>query len=138
MNLSRVTVIAATSCVCFWAGKGLVIALSGGVGHSPLESPLFFAGLLTYALTTVLLGLLVSVGRHRAVRAVAVVATPVACVLLAGLVEELLILFRPPDPSWAWGEAIFWIGGLVVLVLALLLGRRADGARPREAWGAAV
>ena len=53
MNISPVTKIAAVAAALLWATKAVVIGIAGGLGESPLESPLFGLGLLAFVVGVV-------------------------------------------------------------------------------------
>ncbi len=56
MNLTRSAYVAALATVALWTAKAIAIAVAGGLGKSPLESPLFLLGLLACVVATVLTG----------------------------------------------------------------------------------
>lgn len=131
MRTHRIALVAAVTTAVLWAAKATAIGLAGGLDRSPLESPLFLAGLAACLTTVVSLGLFLTGGRpgwQRAVGVVALVAVMVGTVpLLAGTVDALV----PPTPErhWAWYELNLWLMALTLLVVVVVSRPRTAAAR---------
>lgn len=129
MNSSRIAFIAAIAAVASWSVKAVAIGTAGGLDKSPVEGPLFFAGLLSFVVATVALGIAATRGRPAWVRAAAgVIVAPVVSIgiFLLG-VGALVAALQPADPGrhWVWAEVGLWVSALSTL--ALVLGvRRLD------------
>jgi len=130
MNPSRIAVIASSTAIAAWATKALVIGVSGGLGESPLEGPLFVIGLAFLVAGVTALVVAATTGRASWQRAVLSVAALAAAVAVTGLVNGVVNLAAPDDPHWMWGEVNLWIVGLAVLALARARTGPA-GHRPR-------
>ncbi|WP_028659936.1 hypothetical protein [Nocardioides insulae] len=121
---SRIALTAATLSVAFWAAKSVAIGTAGGLGISPWENPLYFAGLLCHVTAVVSLGLALSTGRHPAQRALLVVALIGGALAITVLVGTIAASLEPAAPSWMWTELNLWVIGLLTLAAAWLVVRR--------------
>lgn len=133
---SRLAVIAAAASITFWAAKATAIGIAGGLGRSAFETPFFLLGLVAQIAAVVLLGLLLTTGRSVVVRVLGVLGLMAAGIALDLVTAVTLESVRPADASWVWGEVNLWFGGVVILALALVLGRRQGGratSSPRTA-----
>ena len=63
MTAGRLALVGAASAVVFWALKAIAIGVAGGLDKSPLESPLFLAGLVSALVGAGALGAWVLAGR---------------------------------------------------------------------------
>ena len=133
MTSTRVSLIACSAAAGLWALKGLAIGSAGGLGESPFEGPLFFAGLISFIVAAATLGVAALPGRGRAIRALAGLGTVLLGFAVAAGVDALVSGFQPPAPDrhWAWTEVNLW----VVAALALLLALRLDRARSDRSTG---
>jgi hypothetical protein len=131
MSTYRIALVAATATAVLWSAKATAIGLAGGLDRSPLESPLFLAGLLASVTAVVSLALHLTRARpvwQRAVTAAAAVAAAVGSVpLLTGLVDTL----ASPSPTrhWAWSEVNLWAFALALVVAVLVSRPRTAAAR---------
>ena len=128
MNPSRIAVTSVLTCIGAWTAKAIAIGVAGGLGRSPLESPLFLLGLVAFVATVVLLALALSAGRGAVVRVLAVVGGIVAGVAFSVASNALVTAVRPADPSWVWGEVNLWVGAAVLLALVLAAARSRSAA----------
>lgn len=125
MTASRVAAGAAVGAVVAWGLKGVAIAVAGGLGESPLETPLFLLGLLAILVALVAFGLAVVPDRWTGGQRVAAVAGLVVAGIAASLLVQALLGALLPD-GWAQGEAGLWVSGALVTAIALAQLRRED------------
>lgn len=125
MTSTRVSLIATSAAVALWALKGLAISAAGGLGRSPFEGSLFLAGLISFVVAAVALGVAALPGRGRGIRALAGLGTLLAGVAVAAGVDALVSTFQPADADrhWAWTEVNLWAVAVLALLLALWLNR---------------
>ena len=125
MTSTRVSLIAASAAAVLWALKGLAIGSAGGLGESPFEGPLFFAGLVSFVVATVALGVSALPGRGALVRGLAGVGAVLAGIAVAAGVDSLVTAFQPADADrhWAWTEVNLWVVAALVLALSVRLNR---------------
>jgi hypothetical protein len=117
MDTTRISLIAALAAVVAWALKGVAIGLAGGLGKSPLEGPLFLAGLACFVVAACSLALSVVRRRDWWVQAAAVagaVATVVAVAVVSGSIVDAVA----SGGHWAWSELSLWLSSLALLGLA--------------------
>lgn len=128
MNSTRLALVAAVATVLLWGAKATAIGLAGGLDLSPLESPLFLAGLLAMVATVVSLGVALTRGRPAWARAVITVLGTVASVGVTLVVAALVDTWAAPGPArhWVWSEVNLWVAGLAALVVALAVHRRQE------------
>ena len=132
MNSSRIALLAAVAAVVSWTLKAVAIGTAGGLDKSPLEGPLFFAGLLSFVVAVVAVGVALTRGRPLWVRAVTgVVVAPVVGIGATLVVDALVGALRPTDPlrHWVWAEINLWVVAAAVLALALTVRRRGDASQ---------
>ncbi len=101
-----------------WAAKAVAIGSAGGLGRSPAEAPLFFLGMICWAVAVVTGGLGLSRGRSAGVRVLAVLAAVAAAALFTLLISAAVVAVQPDRPSWIWGEVNLWVLAIVTLVVA--------------------
>lgn len=132
MNSSRIAVIAASAAAVLWAAKATAIGVAGGLDKSPLESPLFIAGLLSFLVGVVALGLTLARRARAPVRVLAGIgALGVGFVYAVALSMGIDALVEPTDARhWAWAELGLWIGGLTLLAAAWSTATRARAGGP--------
>lgn len=141
MNTYRIALVGAVSTCILWTAKATAIGLAGGADRSPLESPLFLAGLVACVATMLSLGLHLTRGRpawQRALGALGLVTATIGVVPL--LVAGVDALVAPSAARhWAWYEVNLWVTALGVLAVTLLSRPRRAAARraPRRAPAAA-
>lgn len=126
MSASRVAAGAAAGAAGAWGLKGAAIAVAGGLGESPLETPLFLLGLLAILVALVALGLAAVPGRWTGGPKLAAVAGVVLGGIAASLLLQALLGALLPD-GWAQGEAGLWVSAAVVTAIAIARLRR-EGA----------
>ncbi len=134
MNSSRIALYAAVAATVAWTAKAIAIGTAGGLDKSPLEGPLFFAGLLCFVVAVLALGVALTSGRPTWLRVVAsLVGFAIAfqlSMLLDGFVDST-IGGTEATRHWAWAEVSLWVSALVVLGVAVAHDRRS--ADPVEA-----
>lgn len=133
MTSTRTALFAAAACVALWASKAVAIGVAGGLARSPLESPLFFAGLLSLFVACGSLGVALTRGRPLWLRVLtAAVAAPVAVFAFAMLVDASVAALRHPGPDrpWAWTELNLWVASATTLALTVAVRRRLAPSDP--------
>ena len=125
MTSTRFAFIAASTAAALWALKGLAIGSAGGLGESPFEGPFFLAGLASFVVASVALGVAALPGRAAAIRGLAGLGVVAAGFALAAGVDTVVSSVVPPDADrhWAYTEVNLWVVAAVVLALALRLDR---------------
>lgn len=124
MNSATIAKSASLLAVGFWAAKSAAIAVAGGLGRSPAEDILFFAGLLSAIIAVGALALTLTAGRSFFVRWSAVVIAVVASSALSFALGAVIEVVAASD-HWVWAELNLWVLAVAVLVLAWLPARRA-------------
>lgn len=122
MTAGRVAMIGAAGAVVLWAAKATAIGIAGGLDKSPLESPLFAAGLVSALVGAGALGAWVLAGRPAWLRVLGAVAAVVLLMLSALIGGSVAAALQPEDPSWVWAEVNLWVSA-VVLAAAVLVQR---------------
>jgi hypothetical protein len=130
-RLFTITTALTVGAVVVWGVKALVIGLAGGLDQSPLESPLFFLGLVLYVSGLIAIGLAVTAGHSVAVRIVGAVAA-VGAGFVAFLVVDAIVAGMAPetDPHWVWAEAQLWISSVATAAAWFVLRNRAAPVSP--------
>lgn len=134
MKISRITVIAALTAVSAWAAKALAIGLAGGLGESPLETPLFALGAMGLVVAMTNLGWTLASGRPIAVRALASVGALVAGIACSMAVLAGVAAFVSSD-HWVWSELNLWVTAVALLAFVAVSRERSrdvEAARPRS------
>ncbi len=134
MNSSRIAFIAAVTAVVSWTLKAVAIGTAGGLGRSPFEGPLFFAGLISFVVASVAVGVALTRGRPGWVRVVTgVVVAPVVGIGFTMAIDALVGALQPASPlrHWVWTEVNLW--AVALAVLALTHAVRGREATPRSA-----
>ena len=126
MTTSRITLIAAAAAVGLWTLKAVAIGVAGGLGLSPVEGPLFLAGLVSFAVAAFSLGVSVAAGSAAWLRAASGVGALVGGFGAFLLVDGLVAALARPEASghWVWAELNLWILGAVGLLVALAVHHR--------------
>jgi hypothetical protein len=119
MKISLITVIAAITAVSAWGAKALAIGLAGGLGESPLETPLFVLGALGLVVAMPSLGWTLAWGRPVALRALASVGACVAGIACSMTVLALVSAFVSSD-HWAWSELNLWVPAVALLAFVAI------------------
>lgn len=135
MNSSRVALLASLAAAGSWTLKAVAIGSAGGLGLSPLEPPLFFAGLVSFVVAVVALGVALTRGRPRWLRVLAgAVAAPLVGIGLTLAVDAAVASVQPTGPArhWVWSEVNLWVACVALLVLAVT-AHRAPRARTAPA-----
>jgi len=122
MTAGRVALLGATGAVVFWAAKATAIGVAGGLDKSPLEGPLFVAGLLSALVGAAALGAWLLAGRPVWLRTLGALGVMVLVVLSAGVGGAVAAALQPAEPGWVWGEVNLWVSA-VVLAVAVLVQR---------------
>ncbi|MDQ2660789.1 MAG: hypothetical protein M3Y52_02820 [Actinomycetota bacterium] len=123
MNAATIAKYASLLAVGLWSAKAIAIALAGGLGRSPVEDTLFFAGLVSCIVAVGALALAHTAGRSLALRMGAVVAGIVAASALALALGTVVEMVAASD-HWVWSELNLWVLAVAVFVLAWLPIRR--------------
>ena len=121
MNSSRIVLYAALAATASWTAKAIAIGTAGGLDRSPLEGPLFFAGLACCTVAVVSLGVALTRGRATWLRAMVGVVGFVVFFVAAQLVDTVVdrtVGGAEADRHWVWAEVSLWVSALVVLALA--------------------
>lgn len=129
---ARIALVASLLGCAFWAAKSVTIAVAG-LGKSPLEDPLFFAGYLALLVAAGALGIryLAHKPSQRPLAAVAGLVLSVVVAMFAGWVVDLV---QPAHAPWVWGELDLWaVGVTTMLVAAYTPGRRHEASDLRSA-----
>jgi hypothetical protein len=116
MNTSRIAQNAAVAATIAWAAKSVAIGTAGGLGKSPLESPLFFVGLLCFVTAAVAYGASVTRARSGAVRVLAGIGVLVVGVGVVVVIQGTLSAMGLGG-HWVWSELNLWVSAVLLLVL---------------------
>lgn len=129
MNSRHVALRAALAAATFWAAKSVAIGTAGGLGKSPFEGPLYFAGLLSFVVAVVALGVAATAGARTWIRALAGAGAFIAAFLFTMAVDAAVGTFQEPDADrlWVWTEVNLWVAAAVALAIAVLLNRSSRG-----------
>jgi hypothetical protein len=132
MNSSRIALVAAVAAAASWTLKSVAIGTAGGLDKSPLEAPLFFAGLSCYVVASVALGVAIARRRPAWVRALAGVASVAVGISVVTLIGVVVNAVAAPSPvrHWAWAELNLWVIAAGALALSLAVGGRGGSRRP--------
>jgi hypothetical protein len=126
MNLTRSAYVAALATVALWTAKAIAIAVAGGLGKSPLESPLFLLGLLALVVATVLTGAAFFAHRSFGWRILGAVMAIVVVSVVGTLASVVVAALQPAHPQWYWGEINLWVIMFLVLGGALFVRSREE------------
>jgi len=110
--------------VACWAAKAISIDMAGGLDKSPFESPLFFAGLISYVIAVVSVGIILTHGRPAWLRAIAGLLAFIVGIGISQVAGAVATTLAPADPSWVWAEVELWVIAPLPLAVALLVARR--------------
>lgn len=125
MTLRRIALWAALAAATFWSAKSIAIGVAGGLDNSPLETPLYFAGLLSFVIALVALGIAATRGVRTWLRITAGVGAFLVGFALALIVDAIVGAFHASggDRHWVWVEFNLWVSALAVLAVAVALNR---------------
>ena len=117
MNSSRIAQLAATAAAVLWTAKATAIGIAGGLDKSPLESPLFIAGLSCFTIGVLALGFTLARRARVPVRVLAALGLVVLGVGYAAALSMAIDGLVEPTAGrhWAWAELGLWIGALTLL-----------------------
>lgn len=124
MDNARIAVIAAAASVIAWLAKTIAIGVVGGLDQSPLETPLFLAGLLTSMVAVIAISLARTHDRTLFVRVGAALAALATVFAFVAVLNLAISWIQPPDATWVWSEINLWVTALLVLGMAVLTRRR--------------
>ena len=131
MNSRSCALWAALAAATSWATKTVAIGVAGGLDKSPLEAPLFFAGLVWYVVAVAAIGVAATSGAAAWLRALAGVGGFALGLALTLAVDAIVGAFHSgAERHWVWVEFNLWVAALVALAVAVRL-YRAD--RPQGA-----
>lgn len=125
MNSRRIALWATLAAATSWAAKSVAIGVAGGLDKSPLETPLFIAGLISFVVAAVTLGIAATSGARTWIRIFAGVGGFVVGFALTLIVDAVVGAFHSPgaDRHWVWTEFNLWVAALTALAITLLLNR---------------
>ncbi len=125
MNSRRFALWAATAAATFWTIKTVAIAVAGGLDKSPLEAPMFFAGLISFTVAAVAIGVALTPGARTWLRALAGVGGFAVGFALTLAVDGVVGAFHAEgaERHWVWVEFNLWVVALVALAITLRLNR---------------
>jgi len=131
MNATKIALYAALAAAAGWTAKATAIGTAGGLDKSPLEGPLFFAGLACFVVAVVALGVALTRGRPTWLRAVVGLVGFAVFFQLSMLLDTLVdrvVGGAESDRHWVLAEVSLWISALLVLVAAVGQWRRSSRA----------
>lgn len=125
MNSRRIALWAALAAATSWTAKSVAIGVAGGLDKSPLEAPLFFTGLLSFAVAVVALGIALTPHVPTWKRIAAGVGAFLVGFATTLIVDAVVGAFHASgaDRHWVWVEFNLWVSALVALVVAVALNR---------------
>lgn len=125
MNSRRIALWAALAAATVWTAKSVAIGAAGGLDKSPLEAPLFFAGLISYVVAVVALGFVATSGARTWMRILAGVGAFVVGVAFTLAVDAAVGAFHSSgaERHWVWTEFNLWVAALVALAIVALVNR---------------
>jgi hypothetical protein len=118
MRTEQLATVAAWAALAAWALKALAIWAAGGLGQSPIESLLFFAGLLAYVVGAFCFGYAAVVARRTVLRAVTGVVAVVALLALISLLQAVARATLPDSAGWVTEEAGLWLSAAVLVTVS--------------------
>jgi hypothetical protein len=125
MTPLRLATLAAVAAALIWALRGVVIAIAGGLGRSPLEGPLFVAGLVLFAIGSTAVGVELAGDTRTAVRAAGAVGGLALGAVVYWVVSTVVGALVPGRFGWVQAESGLWAVGLFSsAVLGLWLARQ--------------
>ncbi len=131
MNSRRIALWAAVAAATLWAAKSAAIGAAGGLDKSPLEGPLFLAGLASFVVAVIALGFALTPRARTWVRMAAGTGAFLLGFAATTAVNAGVEAVRPlsADRTWVWAEVNLWVAAVVVLAITVSLNR---SRRPRE------
>jgi hypothetical protein len=125
MKSRRIALWAALAAAASWAAKSIAIGIAGGLDKSPLEGPLFFAGLVFFIVAVVSLGVALTAGARPWLRVAAGVGAFAAGFALTVIVDSLVtaLYSSGADRHWVWSEVNLWVSGIIALAIAFAVNR---------------
>jgi hypothetical protein len=124
MNSTRLARISTYVTTAAWTAKALAIGLAGGLGQSPLESPLFLLGLVALVVAAASTGIAVLRDGPWWRRVAGAVLGLVLTAVVGTVAGVVVSAIEPTSPGWAWEEANLWAMMATLLAVNLALGRR--------------
>jgi hypothetical protein len=138
MNPTRTALVLSSLAAGLWAVKSVAIGLSGGLGRSPFEGPLFLAGLVCAVVGAVTLGVAVSRGRGLLSRIATAVGVLVVLAAVCLLGQALIGGVEPANPGWVWSELNLWLTAALLVAASVAHARRVSGPATRGRSSAAT
>ncbi|MFZ5845999.1 MAG: hypothetical protein ACOYX5_01305 [Actinomycetota bacterium] len=131
MNPRRIALFAALAAATFWAAKATAIGVAGGPGKSPFEDILFLAGLLSFGVAAVALGIAATPAARPWLRALAGLGVFILGFAFGQGVNALVGALHPDggERHWVWTEFNLWVAAVVVLAIVVPLNRTGDPRR---------
>ncbi len=120
MNTPRLALILSLAATFFWTAKAVAIGIAGGLDRSPLESPLFLLGFVSFLAAGVTTGLALTRDRSRLASVLAAIGCVLAGIMTAGIGGSVAAAIQPANPSWVWGEVNLWVAMLAMVALNLM------------------
>jgi len=133
MNSSRLALGATLATTFFWTAKAVAIGSAGGLGRSPLESPLFLLGLVCCLVASAATGMAVARRPTMWGRTLSAAVGIAVGVLAAVATSAVVSAAAPPSPGWVWGELNLWAMALTLLAVNLTLQARRSQPEGRPA-----
>jgi hypothetical protein len=134
MTPLRLATLAAVAAAMSWALRGVVIAIAGGLGRSPLEGLLFVTGLVLFAIGSAAVGVELAGDQRTAVRTAGAVGGLALGAVVYWVVDTVVGALVPARFGWVQDEAGLWAVGLLsCAVLGLWLARQEQHSRQRTA-----
>lgn len=124
MNITRLALGATIAATTLWTAKTVAIGVAGGLGRSPLESPLFLLGLACCLVAGAATGIAVARRRSTAGRVLSALGGIVATSLVAVIASAVVAAVAPSSPGWAWEEVNLWATVLALLAVNVHLSVR--------------
>ena len=128
MRSQRIALWAALAAAACWSAKSVAIGVAGGLDKSPLEGPLFIAGLVSFVVAVVALGVALTPRVRTSMRVLAGVGAFVVGLALTLATDAVVGAFHASgvERHWVWTEFNLWVAALVALTIALTLNRDAQ------------
>lgn len=129
MNSRRIALWAASAAATFWTIKTFAIAAAGGLDKSPIEGPMFLAGLVSFVIAAVAIGVALTPATRTWLRAVGGIGAFAAGFGFTMAVDAVVELFHADgvERHWVWVEFNLWVAALVGLLVALRVNRGPSG-----------
>ncbi len=115
MTASRLAVLAAITALVAWGLKAVAIWVAGGLGESPLESPLFVLGLVAILVAFMSLGVAIAGERPLPFKVIGGVVGVVIGFALSMLASSVAAAVMPDSAGWVQEEAGLWFSAVLAV-----------------------